>query len=281
METTIGPNVLITGVSTGIGFDAARYLVERGYRVFGSVRTQADADRVSKALGAQFMPLLFDVTDEAAISDAVQRVHAVVGDRGLHALVNNSGISGAGPLMHHPMPEIRRMFDVNVFGLLAVTRAFLPLLGARRNCPHPAGRIINISSISGGLVFPFVGAYGATKHAVEALSDGLRRELSIYGIAVIAIEPGNIRTPIWEKSASMDPAYAGTDYAPILAKLPAILAEMVRRGDPVERVSVAIYKAVSAARPKTRYPLTFLWRLSRLLGDLTLDRLTLKAMGFK
>jgi len=173
------------------------------------------------------------------------------------------------------------MFDVNVFGLLTVTQAFLPLLGARRGCPHPPGRVINISSISGGLVFPFVGAYGASKHAVEALTDGLRRELSIYRISVVAIEPGNIRTPIWEKAASMDPGYAQTDYAPILAKLPAILAEMVRQGDPVERVSVAIHKAVSARRPKTRYPLTFLWRLSRLLGDRTLDRLTLKAMGFK
>ena len=281
METDHRQNVLITGVSTGIGFDGARYLIDRGYRVFGSVRSQVDADRVSKALGTHFTPLLFDVTDEAAIAAAVEQVRAAVGGRGLRALVNNSGISAAGPLMHFPMPEIRRMFDVNVFGLLAVTRAFLPLLGARLDCPHAPGRVINISSISGGLVFPFVGAYGATKHAVEALSDGLRRELAIYGIAVVAIEPGNIRTPIWEKSASMDPGYAQTDYAPILAKLPAILAEMVRKGDPVERVSVAIHEAVSAPRPRTRYPLTFLWRLSRILGDRTLDRLTLKAMGFK
>jgi NAD(P)-dependent dehydrogenase (short-subunit alcohol dehydrogenase family) len=141
--------------------------------------------------------------------------------------------------------------------------------------------VINISSISGGLVFPFVGAYGATKHAVEALSDGLRRELSIYDIDVIAIEPGNIRTPIWDKAATVDPRYTATDYAPILSKLPAILAEMVRKGDPVERVSAAIHRAVAARRPKTRYPLTFLWRLSRVLGDRTLDRLTLKGMGFK
>jgi NAD(P)-dependent dehydrogenase (short-subunit alcohol dehydrogenase family) len=281
METNNRQNVLITGVSTGIGFDGARYLIQRGYRVFGSVRSQADADHVRQALGAHFTPLVFDVTDEVAIAAAVEQVRAAVGERGLHALVNNSGISGAGPLMHFPMSEIRRMFDVNVFGLLAVTRAFLPLLGARRDCPHAPGRVINISSISGGLVFPLVGAYGASKHAVEALTDGLRRELSIYRIDVVAIEPGNIRTPIWEKSATMDPGYAQTDYAPIIAKLPAILAEMVRQGDPVERVSMAIHKAVSARRPKTRYPLTFLWRLSRVLGDRTLDRLTLKGMGFK
>ena len=273
-------SVVITGVSTGIGYDAARYLVERGYRVFGSVRSQADADHVAQALGPHFTPLIFDVTDTAAIAAAVQHVEAAAGGQGLHALVNNSGISGAGPLMHYPLADMRRMFEVNVFGLLAVTQAFLPLLGARSDRVGPPGRVINISSISGGLVFPFVGAYGASKHAVEALTDGLRRELTIYGIPVIAIEPGNIRTPIWEKSASLDPRYAGTDYAPILAKLPAILAEMVRKGDPVELVSKAIHEAVAAPRPKTRYPLTFLWRLSRVLGDRALDRLTLKAIGF-
>ena len=280
MTTTERPNVLITGVSTGIGFDGARYLIERGYHVFGSVRSQSDAERVTRDLGAGFTPLIFDVTDSIAIAAAVRQVEAAVGDQGLQALVNNSGISGAGPLMHFPLDEIRRMFEVNVFGLLAVTQAFLPLLGARRPCPHAPGRVINISSISGGLTFPFVGAYGATKHAVESLTDGLRRELSIYGIKVVGIEPGNIRTPIWEKAAKNDPRYAGTDYAPLMAKLPAIMAEMVRKGDPVERVSKAMYTAVSAPHPKARYPLTFLWRLSRTLGDRTLDRLVLKAMGF-
>ena len=279
METKTKPNVVITGVSTGIGFDAARYLIGRGFRVFGSVRTQADSNRVAAALGSHFTPLVFDVTDEAAIGAAAQHVQDTVGEQGLRALVNNSGISGVGPLMHVPLAEVRRIFDVNVFGLLAVTQAFLPLLGARRNCPYPPGRIVNISSISGGLVFPFIGAYGASKHAVEALTDGLRRELSIYKIGVVAIEPGNIRTPIWEKSASIDRRYTETDYAPILAKLPLIMAEMVRKGDPVERVSVAVHKAIAAARPKTRYPLTWLWRCSRVLGDRALDRLTCSAMG--
>jgi NAD(P)-dependent dehydrogenase (short-subunit alcohol dehydrogenase family) len=273
------PNVVITGVSTGIGFDAARLLIERGYRVFGSVRSQADADRIGAALGPHFTPLLFDVTDEAAIGAAAEKVRDAIGDEGLCALVNNSGISGAGPLMHFPLAEMRKMFEVNVFGLLAVTQAFLPLLGARRDCPHPPGRVINISSISGGLVFPFVGAYGASKHAVEALTDGLRRELRLYNIHVIAIEPGNIRTPIWEKSASADARYARTDYAPILQKLPAIMAEMLRRADPVERVSIAIHKAIAAPRPKTRYPLTWLWRCSRVLGDRVLDRMMRRAMG--
>jgi len=281
VKTEQRPFVLITGVSTGIGFDATRYLIERGYHVFGSVRKTADAERLKQDFPAHFAPLLFDVTDTAAIAAAVEQVGKEVGTRGLTALVNNSGISGTAPLMHVPMDEVRQMFEVNVFGLLQVTQAFLPLLGASRNCPHAPGRVINISSISGGLVFPFVGTYGATKHAVEALTDGLRRELSIFGIPVVGIEPGNIKTPIWEKSNNADTRFAGTAYAPMLEKLPGIIAEMGRKGDPVETVSRAIHRAIAAPTPKTRYPLTYLWRLSRVLGDRTLDRLTKPAMGIK
>jgi NAD(P)-dependent dehydrogenase (short-subunit alcohol dehydrogenase family) len=279
MATTQRPCVLITGVSTGIGFDAARYLIEHGYHVFGSVRKQADADRVREALGPDLTPLRFDVTDTGAIAAAVKLVTDRVGDRGLAALINNSGVSGAGPLMHVPVDDVRQMFEVNVFGLLTVTQAFLPLLGARRDCPHPPGRIVNISSISGGLVFPFVGAYGMSKHALEAMTDALRRELSLFGIKVIAIEPGNIKTPIWDKGAAIDPRFAQTAYAPMMAKLPGLLADMGRKGDPVERVSRVIHQAITAPSPKTRYPLTWLWRLARTFGDRTLDRLTKKAMG--
>ena len=138
--------------------------------------------------------------------------------------------------MHVPLDEVRRMFDVNVFGLLQVTRAFCRC-SARESCPHAPGRVINISSISGGLVFPFVGVYGATKHAVEALTDGLRRELAISGIQVVAIEPGNIRTPIWEKDDDAGTRFADTAYAPMMAKLPGIVAEMGRKGAPGETVS--------------------------------------------
>ncbi len=273
--------VLITGVSTGIGFDATRYLIEQGYHVVGSVRKAADADRLQSVFPAHFTPLLFDVTDAAAIAAAVGQVAKLVGQRGLAALVNNSGISGTAPLMHVPMSEVRQMFEVNVFGLLQVTQAFLPLLGAKKDCPHPPGRVINISSISGGLVFPFVGSYGATKHAVEALTDALRRELSIFGIRVVAIEPGNIRTPIWDKANDADTRFATTAYASMVAKLPAMLAEMGRKGDPVATVSRKIHRAIASANPKTRYPMTFLWRLSRVLGDRALDRLTQSAMGIK
>lgn len=281
MTTDQRPYVLITGVSTGIGYDATRYLIARGHHVFGSVRKLADAARLQTEFREHFTPLLFDVTDMVAISNAVEQVSKQIGGRGLCALVNNAGISGTAPLMHVPMDDVRQMFEVNVFGLLQVTQAFLPLLGASKDCPHPPGRVINISSISGGLVFPFVGVYGATKHAVEATTDGLRRELSIFGIRVVGIEPGNIRTPIWDKSNDADTRFSKTAYASMLKKLPEIIAEMGRKGDPVEKVSRAIHRAIVAPRPKTRYPLTFLWRLSQILGDRTLDRLTQSAMGIK
>ena len=246
------PNVVITGVSTGIGLDAARLLIERGYRVFGSVRSQVDADRVGAALGPHFTPLLFDVTDEAAIATAAEKVRDAIGDEGLCALVNNSGISGAGPLMHFPLDEMRKMFEVNVFGLLAVTQAFLPLLGARRDCPHPPGRIINISSISGGLVFPFVGAYGASKHAVEALTDGLRRELGLYNIHVIAIEPGNIRTEFTANRRDVSVPAGDETYAAAVRKAVGLMERDEANGASAEKAAAAIEKVLSGERMPRR-----------------------------
>jgi len=224
-------SIVITGTSTGIGFDASRALVALGYRVYGSVRTAADAERVKAALGETFVPLLFDVTDSAAVTSAADRVRADLDAENLAALVNNAGIAPTGPLAHQPFDEIRRIFEVNVFGLLGVTRAFLPLLGARRDAPHPRGRIVNISSLAGRLVFPLAGAYAASKHAVEALSDALRRELMQYSINVSAIEPGTIRTEIWDKfeASSVDKRYASTDYARAAAAMPDLVRADVAR----------------------------------------------------
>jgi NAD(P)-dependent dehydrogenase (short-subunit alcohol dehydrogenase family) len=272
--------VLITGVSTGIGYDAARELIANGYRVLGSVRKPADGERVQDELGPKFTPLLFDVTDPAAIAAAVPEVERIVGGQWLAALVNNAGVAPMGPLMHQPMAEFQWMFDVNVFGVLRVTQAFLPLLGARRNCPHPPGRIVNLSSISGGVAFPMVAGYAATKHALEAMSDGLRRELSIYGIEVALIEPGSIQTPIWDKVPS-PAAYANTDYAEVMAGVPEMAARENRNGKPVTVVSAAIRDAIMSRRPKTRYPLLALWHARKLVPDRLLDRILCKGSGLR
>ena len=267
-------SVVITGVSSGIGFASARTLVERGYRVFGSVRNEADAQRVRAALGAEFVALVFDVTDGAGIARAADTVAAQIGGQCLAALINNAGIGPTGPLLLEPPEEIRRVFEVNVFGAIAVTRAFLPLLGGRRNAPRPRGRIVNISSFNGGVSVPFAIAYSASKHALEAITDGLRRELWIYGIDAIAIEPGTIRTEIWDKfrAFGVEKRYAETDYGRALAALPDIVEEQIRKGDPVEKVSEAVVHAIESPRPKARYPLTALWYLTRLIPARLLDR---------
>ena len=178
------PTILITGVSSGIGRAIAEDLLSRGYAVLGSVRRAGDAAELKARWPTDFMPLVFDVTDTDALPAVVTQVETILGGRGLRALVNNAGIFLGGPLMHQPLAEVRKAFDVNVFGLLAVTQAFLPLLGARHNRAGPPGRIVNIGSVAGAITVPLMTVYSATKHAVEALTQGLRRELSIYGIEV-------------------------------------------------------------------------------------------------
>ncbi len=275
------PAVLVTGVSSGIGLAIAQDLLARGYRVFGSVRREADADALIVQHGKAFVPLVFDVTDEVALQAAVERVSAEVGEQGLKALVNNAGISHLGPIALQPMAEIRAMFEVNVFGLLMVTRAFLPLLGGRRDSPHAPGRIVNIGSLSGGVTVPFVGGYSASKHAVEALGQALRRELQPFGIHVTTIEPGFIRSRMVEKSSlgSAEAQYAGTDYAPIWRQFLQSTARQAQAAKPPEVVTQAVIQAIESPRPRSRHPLDPLWRIGQLLSDRGFDGLIFKALG--
>ncbi|NCF66834.1 MAG: SDR family NAD(P)-dependent oxidoreductase [Chloroflexi bacterium] len=276
-------HIVITGVSTGIGFATAAELLRRGYHVLGSVRKAGDAQRLQLEFGEAFTPLLFDVTDGQAIGTAVEQVQEIVGERGLYALINNAGIVIPGPLSVTPLEDFQAQFEVNVFGLLDVTQRFLPLLGARKNVPTPPGRVINISSVSGKIAYPFMGAYAASKHALEALSDSLRRELMLYGVDVIVIEPGTTRTPIKDKYKEQIQRYAQTDYGTLFANLEAQLAERERTGLPVEQVVEAICKALENKHPKTRYavPRKRLtgWLIPRWLPDRWLDRLSASQLG--
>jgi len=246
--------VVITGASTGIGYAAAQELIQHDYHVFGSVRKTSDAERLQQALGENFTPLLFDVTDIDAIDAAADQVETVIGTDNLVGLINNAGIAVAGPLMHLPLAELRQQFEVNLFGLLAVTQAFLPLLGASHDAAEPRGRIINISSVGGRIAYPFLGPYAASKHALEGLSDSLRRELLLYGIDVIVIEPGSVRTPIWDKAEQIDTEqYADTDYATMAIKMQKTMTDLGRQGLPPERISAVIRQALESPRPKPRY----------------------------
>ena len=276
--------VVVTGASTGIGYDAARYLIERGFHVFGSVRKQADADRVQGELGAQFTPLLFDVTDEEAVATAVSQVTEIVGNNGLAGLVNNAGIAVAGPLMYLSLDEMRWQMEVNLLGQLNVTQKFLPLLGAVPNAPHPPGRIVNISSVSGKVVYPFMGPYAASKHALEAMSDALRRELLMFGIDVIVIGPGSVQTPIWDKAQDIDvEPYRETPYLGMMEGMKKTLVRQGKSGIPVEKVSEVIYEALTKEKPKTRYAIARKllsgWLLPRYLPARMFDNIVAKRLG--
>jgi NAD(P)-dependent dehydrogenase (short-subunit alcohol dehydrogenase family) len=275
--------VVITGVSTGIGYDAVRLLLENSYFVFGSVRKQADADRLKTEFGDNFMPLLFDVTDGGGVETAVSTVKSVIGHNGLAALVNNAGISTPGPLMHVTPDDLRFQLEVNVVSVLSVTQAFLPLLGASKDAAFEPGRIINISSVSGKIAYPFMGAYAASKHALEAMSDSLRRELMLYGVDVILIEPGTVQTPIIGKFAEQVKKFRETDYGPVFEKLIEAIDDRQTSAMSVERVSNIILQAVNSPNPKTRYVLArkYLtgWLLPRFIPDRWLDRMAARQLG--
>ena len=224
------------------------------------------------------------MTDDLAVRSAAAEVEQIVGEEGLWGLVNNAGLPGFGPLMHIPEQEVRRQFEVNVFGLLRVTQISLPLLGATKNVSHPPGRIVNISSTRGKIAYPMLGSYSASKHAVEALSDALRRELLLYGVDVIVIEPGSIRTPIWEKAESIDRSpYEDTDYTPSLKRLLEDVAEQKHKALPVTVVSRVIRLALTVKRPKARYAIPdsrfTRWLFPRYLPDCWLDWIISRFLG--
>lgn len=280
-------HVVITGSSTGIGRAVAQDLAAHGYHVFGSVRREADAAELQAQLGRNFTPLLFDVTDEAAIQAAARHVSDQLAGQALFGLINNAGVASGGPLMHQPIAEVRRIFEINVLGALAVTQAFLPLLGARQPRPQAVGRIVNVSSVGGKITPPFLGAYSGSKHALEAMSNALRRELSIYGIDVIVIEPGSVKTAIWDKAEQEGLAdkYADTVYGPIAGKFEKIFIAQGRSGVGPEVVANVIRRALENPRPKARYALPDDpiqgWLLPRLLPDRWLDRIITSQLGLQ
>src|SRR6202453_4334458 len=210
-------SVVITGVSTGIGWATAKLLLERGFQVFGSVRKAVDADRLKTEFGANFIPLTFDVTDEAAVLSAAREVRAALAGETLAGLVNNAGIAVAGPVLELSADEFRRQMDVNVIGPIIATQAFGPLLGSDPSLKGPKGRIVMISSVAGKTGNPLMSAYCSSKHAIEGLSESLRREMMLFGIDVIIVAPGAVKTPIWAKAEETDiSTYRNSPFFPAL-----------------------------------------------------------------
>ena len=250
-------SVVITGASTGIGWSTAKLLLDRGFAVFGSVRKQADADRLKSEFGVNFTPLLFDVTDEAAVLAAAREVRTVLAGETLAGLVNNAGIAVAGPTLELSVEQFRRQIDINVIGPVIATQAFGPLLGVDRELKGPKGRIVMISSVAGRNGNPFTPGYSASKHAIEGLSESLRRELMLFGIDVIIIAPGAVKTPIWGKAEDAGlSAYRDSPYLPALKKINQVTRDFEKIGLPPEKIAARVADALTSPSPKVRYQIT-------------------------
>jgi len=250
-------SVVITGASTGIGWATAKLLLDRGFRVFGSVRKPADADRLRAEFGANFIPLRFDITDEAAVQAAAREVRAALAGETLAGLVNNAGVAVAGPVLELSVDEFRRQMEVNVIGPIIAVQAFGPLLGSDPSLKGPRGKIVMISSVAGKNGNPLSSAYVASKHAIEGLSESLRREMMLFGIDVIIVAPGAVKTPIWGKADGVDiSAYENSPYLPALERVRRFLQHLAEIALPPERIAARIADVLTSARPRVRYEIT-------------------------
>jgi len=271
---TTPKSVVITGASTGIGAACALHLDKLGLRVFAGVRRQTDAEALKSKASSRLVAIALDVADSLSVSTAASAVAGAVGDAGLDGLVNNAGVVVTGPVEFLPLPELRRQLEINVVGQVAVTQAFLPLIRAAR------GRIVNMGSIAGRLATPFSSAYGASKFALEALTDALRLELAPWGISVSIIEPGAVATPIWEKGMKNGAAMLAAAPPEALVLYAEALEAFKRNSehaaknaaDPMD-VARAVEHALTAAKPKTRYVVGRRARIGAAMALLVPDRM--------
>ena len=241
--------ILITGATAGIGRFTALHLAKLGHHVIASGRKLDELAKLkAEAKGLRLDTLALDVTSATSIAAAVSASEQLTNGKGIDVLVNNAGFGVLGPTSEITENDMRRQYETNVFGLMNVTRAFLPKMMQRR-----AGRIINISSIGGRITLPYFGVYNSTKYAVEALSDGLRYELRPFGIDVAMIEPGIIRTNFEATAMSGLEAFAATPYAAAVKKYEAMSKTADKFASNPIVIAKAITRAVQARRPAARY----------------------------
>ena len=269
----MGKTIVITGVSSGIGAGLSQHLLSKGYRVIGTVRKAGDAGTLK--VSSDFTEVVFDVNDRHGIQHLIQAVKSVCIETSLFALINNAGIAIAGPMECLPDEEFERLIDTNVLAVRRITNGLLPLMGQ-------GSRIVNISSVSGLFNSPFTGAYCISKHALESMTDVYRRELMSFGIDVIAIEPGPIKTPIWGKSRGTLDRFFDTRYGTMLRNADKIIDNAEKSGLPVERVCAAVEHALERSKPSSRYlihPKKWLFRfVSGWLPDRWADLLVARTM---
>jgi NAD(P)-dependent dehydrogenase (short-subunit alcohol dehydrogenase family) len=276
--------VVVTGASSGIGRATALLLVRSGFRVFAGVRREEDADSLRAQGGADLVPIELDVTDGGSIARAVEQVRAYLEGDGLDGLVNNAGIGITVPVEEVAGDVLRHHFEVDVFGQIAVTQAFLPLIRRTR------GRIVNMGSVGGHIALPFIGVLCGCKSAFGSLSDSLRMELHPFGIRVSVIEPGSIHTPAVEKTlggveSAIDalPSVGARRYGPMLRRFTRRAYNREIRGSPPEVVARVVRHALTARRPRIRYRVgrdaRLLGALSRFVPDRWLDVARLRVFG--
>ena len=278
--------VLVTGTSTGIGRYAALQLDQLGYRVFATVRNEQDADSISSAASENLRPLILDVTDSSSLDRAQENVSQELGEQGLWGLVNNAAVAFVSPLEFAPLDDFRKLYEVNVFGLLAITQKFLPLIR------QAEGRIVNISSTASNAVAPFHGPYSSSKLALNGITDALRLELKPLGVKVSLIIYGSVQTPIWEKGGDAStrvardfPPKALELYGENLRRIRDYFNRIGKTGITMEQSFQSILHALSAANPKPHYYVGidahFHYLLRRLFYGRIGDRIILRIIGIK
>ena len=277
-------SVLITGASTGIGRASALRMDADGWRVFASVRREKDAAKLRDAASERLVPLMLDVTDANQIAAVAAQIGEAVGGRGLDGLVNNAGMAVMSPLETIPLDDLRKQLEVNLVAQVAVTQAMLPLIRTAR------GRVVFLSSIGGRMAMPFGAPYHASKYGIEAVVDCLRQELRPWKIDVVAIEPGSIDTPIWERGEGVADELAGRApaaqeelYGEKIESFRGAVRRTAERGIPPAKVANAVQHALTARRPRTRYLVGADARgqalLARIVPTRVMDRIVARAMG--
>ena len=269
--------IFITGASGGIGTACTLALARSGFRVFAGVRQLEDGEALKQIAPERVTPIAIDVTDTATIDSAKSKVEKEIGGQSLYGLVNNAGILVSAPMEYLPLENFRHQLEVNVIGQVAVMQAFLPAIRNAR------GRIVNISSVSGFVAFPFTGAYCASKFALEAITDSLRMELQPWRISVIAIEPPFVKTPIWDKAVkNSEHIHRNISetceqlYGTALRKKQSKALEEVEHAICADRVAKTLIRAFSDRVPKTRYLVgkdAYLSKIASVLPDRLRERL--------
>ncbi len=278
-------SVLVTGTSSGIGRATALHLARQDFLVFAACRRAEDGADLAQAAGSDHLvPLIMDIADAGAIARGRQAVEEATHGAGLDGLVNNAGVGLTAPMEVVDLDRLRRIFEVNLFGQVAVIQAFLPLLRRR------SGRIVNVGSVGAKITIPFGGPLCASKAAFESISDALRMELHPFGIRVCVVQPGSIRTPAVEKTlGNADkeveswPPEQGRRYGALFRAFTQRASERERNGSAPEVVALAIHQALTDGKPRIRYragrDATLLTTLPRILPDGILDKIRLRMLG--